>query len=447
MTRATFESSLQEQDDAKINRYHWRIVLTAGTGFFTDAYDLFIIGVVTALLSPIWHLTVHQKSVLNGASLVAAALGAIFFGTLSDKFGRKKLYGLEAVILVIGAIWSACATSFVSLLCARILVGLGIGGDYPTSATVASESANRKNRGFLVLLVFAMQALGLTIGPLIASLLLGLHVSHDIVWRILLGLGAIPAASVIYLRRNIKESKRFLMTKKAPLEVGRVVHDLVTEENDLEAPRGFKKQSLLKRKWLLCMLGTAGSWFLMDVALYGNGVSNTMILTHLNPTADLLHHTLLSVLIFLLFAVPGYFLSARYIDRIGRKPIQYMGFVVMAIAYAIIAIPSVTVNIPLFIIVYGLSYLFINFGPNATTFLIPSEVYPASIRAKGHGISAAIGKLGAFVGAFTLPILLHAHGMSVVMGMMAVVSFLGVFTTMLIPEMKNKSLDEMEELA
>jgi PHS family inorganic phosphate transporter-like MFS transporter len=446
MTAASFSSSLKEQDESKVNKYHWRIVLTAGTGFFTDAYDLFIIGVVTAILSPIWHLSLHQKSVLNGASLIAAALGAIFFGTLSDKFGRKKLYGLEAVILVIGALWSACATSFTSLLCARVLVGLGIGGDYPTSATVASESANRKNRGLIVLLVFAMQALGLTVGPLLASLLLALHVPHDYVWRILLGLGAIPAASVIYLRRNIKESKRFLMTKKAPLEVGRVVHDLVEDKDDLAVPAGFKRQSLLKSKWLKYMIGTAGSWFLMDVALYGNGVSNTMILSTLNPGADLLQHTLLSVLVFLVFAVPGYFLSARYIDRIGRKPIQYMGFIVMAIAYAIIAIPSVTRNVPVFIIVYGLSYLFINFGPNATTFLIPSEIYPTSIRAKGHGISAAIGKCGAFLGAFTLPILLHLHGMSFVMSMMAIISLLGVFTTMFIPEMKNVSLDETEEM-
>jgi PHS family inorganic phosphate transporter-like MFS transporter len=336
--------------------------------------------------------------------------------------------------------------SYTSLLCARVLVGLGIGGDYPSSATVASESANRKNRGFLVLLVFAMQALGLTIGPLIASLLLGLHVPHDIVWRILLGLGAIPAASVIYLRRNIKESKRFLMTKEAPLVVGRVVHDLVEDKDDLAVPKGFKKQSLLKKKWLMCMIGTAGSWFLMDVALYGNGVSNTMILSSLSPNANLLQHTLLSVLIFLVFAVPGYFLSARYIDRIGRKPIQYMGFIVMAIAYAIIAIPSVTGIVPLFVIIYGASYLFINFGPNATTFLLPAEIYPTSIRAKAHGISAAIGKCGAFVGAFTLPLVLHAEGMSVVMAMMAVVSFLGVFTTMFIPEMKHVSLDDVEEV-
>lgn len=440
-------TAVADPEEGSTSRYHWRIVLTAGMGFFTDSYDLFIIGVVTALLSPIWHLTIHQKSVLNGASLIAAACGAVFFGLFSDKFGRKKLYGLEALILVIGAIWSACATSFTQLLLARVLVGLGIGGDYPSSATVASESANKKNRGFIVLLVFAMQALGLTVGPLIASLLLGLHINHDIVWRILLGLGALPAASVIYLRRTIKESKHYLMSKKPPLEIGRVVHDLLQDkdESDLILPKGYKKQSLFKPKWLKCLLGTAGAWFLMDVALYGNGVSNTLLLSFLSPNADLLQHTLLSVFIFLFFAVPGYFLSARYIDKIGRKPIQYMGFFVMAVMYFIIALPGVTDDVPLFILVYGLSYLFINFGPNATTFLIPSEIYPTSIRAKAHGISAAIGKCGAFLGAFALPLVLQAKGMNVVMNCMGGVSLLGILVTMVIPEMKGVSLEEIEE--
>ncbi len=438
--------AIKEQDESKINKYHWRIVFTAGTGFFTDAYDLFVIGVVTAILSPIWHLGDHEKALLNGASLISAALGAVLFGMLSDKYGRKKLYGLEAIILVVGALWSAFSMSFVQLLLARIVVGLGIGGDYPSSATVATESANRKNRGFLVLLVFAMQALGLVVGPLIASLLLGLHVSNDLVWRILLGLGAVPAASVIYLRRTIQESKHYLKIKRAPLEVGRIVRDLIDDKDDLAVPRGLHKHSLWEGKWLKCMIGTAGSWFLMDIALYGNGISNTMILDVLSPSADLLRHTLVSVLIFFVFAVPGYYLSAKYVDRIGRKPIQYLGFLVMAIAYAIIALPSVTKIVPLFIIIYGLSYLFINFGPNATTFLIPSEIYPTAIRAKGHGISAAIGKCGAFVGAFTLPLVLHTQGMSFVMSMMALVSLLGLITTMFIPEMKHVSLDEVERV-
>lgn len=429
-----------------MTRYHWRIVVTAGMGFFTDAYDLFVIGVVTAILGPIWHLSIAQMSLLNSAALVAAAIGAVVFGHLSDRLGRKKLYGLEVAILFFGALLSASAHSFTMLLVARVIVGFGIGGDYPSSAVVASEHSSASNRGFLVLLVFAMQALGLIVGPLLASLFLSMHVPHEIVWRMLLGFGAIPAASVFYLRRTIKESSHYARTEEVPVQVSRVVTDLSGVELDSNGKR-YKKHKLLDRKWFLYMLGTAGSWFLMDIALYGNGISNTLILRLLDPGSSLLSHTLLGGMIFLIFAVPGYALAAKHVDRIGRRKLQFLGFTMITLLYGLIGLwPTATAVVPLFVLIYGLSFFFINFGPNATTFLIPSEIYPASIRAKAHGISASIGKAGAFLGAFFLPMVLHAHGLRYVMTAMAAVSVLGLFTTMLLPEMKQRDLSETEEL-
>jgi MFS transporter, PHS family, inorganic phosphate transporter len=346
---------LNTTDETQIRSFHWRIILTAGMGFFTDAYDLFVIGIVTALLSPIWHLTTTQLAILNGSALAAAAFGAIFFGILADKFGRKKFYGLEVALLFIGAILSAVSPSFIWLLVARVIVGLGIGGDYPSSAVIASEYANRKHRGFLVLLVFAMQAVGLIVGPLLASLLLITHVPHEMVWRILLGIGAIPAASVFYLRRKIQETPRYLLTKNSPVEVSRVISDLT----------GVRQKSTLKEikpqtwsaKWIYCLIGTAMAWFLLDVAFYGNSVSSILILKTLNPSGSLLQSTVMSALIFLTCAVPGYFLSAMYIDKIGRKPLQFLGFGMMGLMFILMAIiPGVQHNVPIFLILFGISY-------------------------------------------------------------------------------------------
>jgi PHS family inorganic phosphate transporter-like MFS transporter len=113
--------------------------------------------------------------------------------------------------------------------------------------------------------------------------------------------------------------------------------------------------------------------------------------------------------------------------------------------YAIIAgAPHLTENLAVFLLVFGISFFFVNFGPNTTTFLIPSEIYPTSIRAKAHGISAAVGKLGAFVGAFLVPILLRGYGLRFTMFIMMLVSFAGIFTTVLIPEMKNVDLETLE---
>lgn len=436
--------SLRPLDELEVSKFHWRMVVTAGTGFFTDAYDLFVIGVVTAILIPVWHLTVLQLALLNGISLAAAALGAILFGAAADKFGRKKMYGIEVLILFFGAILSAAATSFLWLLISRIIVGFGIGGDYPTSAVVASEYAGKKNRGYLVLLVFAMQALGLIVGPLLAAALLYFNVPHEWTWRILLAIGAIPAACVFYLRRRLAETPRYLLSKKSPVEASRVVSELAGHK-DLRKQATFKPQKLRSGKWLKCLIGTAGAWFLLDVAFYGNGISSVLLLKSLDPSASLLIHTLLSCLIFLIFAVPGYILAAKYIDTIGRKKLQIGGFFVMMVCYALIAlIPSVATHVVLFFFIFGVSFFFVNFGPNTTTFLIPSEIYPTSIRAKAHGVSAAVGKIGAFVGAFYLPIVLHLKGLSFVLGMMAAVSFAGILITFLVPEMKGKSLESTE---
>lgn len=441
--RKKSESSSSVQDESILSTLHWRMVITAGIGFFTDAYDLFIIGVVTVILSPIWKLSTLQVSLLNGAALASAAFGAVFFGWLSDRFGRKRMYGFEIMLLFIGTILSAISPNYVALFLARILVGIGIGGDYPTSAAVTSESANRKNRGLLVLLVFGMQALGLVVGPLLASFFLVLHIPEAYLWRILLALGAIPAASVFMMRRRIAETPRFCVTQKAPVEVSRSVSYFLGRKGNTYGKR--YTQTLFRKRWIQYLIGTAGAWFLLDVAFYGNSVSSMLIMEHLASGLSLSAHTFLSAMLFLFFAMPGYILAAKYVDRIGRKRLQILGFCVMAICYFFLALFSdISANFTVFLLLFGLSFFFVNFGPNTTTFLIPSEIYPTAIRARAHGISAAVGKIGAFLGAFILPGLLAQKGFHTVMFCLSFVSLLGIGVTLLVPEMKQMSLSEVE---
>lgn len=437
------QSILEVLEETPLQKFHWKTMFVAGMGFFTDAYDLFIIGVVTTLLGTQWNLTKAEIGLLNATSLIAAALGAIILGRLADRLGRKTLYGLEVTILTIGALLSATSQNFDQLLIWRFIIGLGIGGDYSTSATIMSEYANRKNRGRLVTTVFAMQGFGLMVGPIVASLLLWTGISHDVVWRIMLALGAIPSAAVIYLRRKIPETPRFLVEVKQDAQsaanvVSELMHQRLSEKN---APNRlpFLKQSAF---WLR-LLGTAGSWFFLDIAFYGNSVSSTLILHSLAPNASLIHATLLSATIFLVFALPGYWVSAFNVDRIGRKKIQFFGFLVMTISFACIGwIPNLTSYVMPFVIIYGISYFFTEFGPNTTTFVVPSEVFPTEIRGFANGISAGSGKIGAFIGALIVPILLARFSLSGTEGIMAIVSALGMLTTLLIPEFKERSLSD-----
>ncbi|PWI54333.1 MFS transporter [Sulfoacidibacillus thermotolerans] len=442
------QSALHSLDEIAVTKYHWKTVITAGMGFFTDAYDLFIIGTVTAILTPIWHLNTVQLSLLNSTALLAAVLGAIIFGRLMDKLGRKKMYGIEVLLLVVGAVLSAFSMNFTQLLIFRFIVGLGVGGDYPTSSVITAEYANRKDRGRLVTLVFAMQGIGLVIGPAIAAALLSTGLSHAIIWRLMLGIGAIPAASVIYLRRKIAESPRYSFHVQGDQAQTAQTIKLVTGESvdALSNAVTTKRHSIWQRTYLKRLIGTAGSWFLIDIVFYGNGVSSQLLMKNLLPHSSLIQTTLVSTLIFLIAALPGYYVAAAFMDRIGRKKIQWIGFSIMALMYGLISLaPSITKVPMLFLLVYAIGFFFVEFGPNTTTFLYPAELYPTDIRGIGHGLSASGGKLGAFVAAFLFPPLLKSIGLSHLMGILSIIAILGVGLTMLLPEPKQRALEELNE--
>ncbi len=209
MTAVPTKDLITSLDDASLSRFHLRAVLVAGMGFFTDAYDLFVIGIASTLIAAQWNLSSGRLALLNSTMLAAAFLGAFVFGRFADVLGRKRVYWVVAVIMVAGALGSALSPSFWVLVAFRFLLGFGVGGDYPVSAVLMSEYANRKDRGKLVGMVFATQALGLIVGPLVALALLGAGAGNGVAWRTMLALGAVPAAAVIYLRRRMPESPRY----------------------------------------------------------------------------------------------------------------------------------------------------------------------------------------------------------------------------------------------
>jgi MFS family permease len=163
-----------------------------------------------------------------------------------------------------------------------------------------------------------------------------------------------------------------------------------------------------------------------------------------------LTNTLLQLLIFAVFALPGYALAIWLLDKAGRKSIQVMGFGMMALAFGLIAlVPSVAQAVAPFVLLYGMSYLFSEFGPNTTTFVYPAEVFPVEVRTTGHGLAAAAGKIGAFIGAFLFPVMLASSmGIRGAEAVAAGMSLLGLLlTVVLLPEPQGQSLEELTEIA
>jgi PHS family inorganic phosphate transporter-like MFS transporter len=450
---------LARMDDSKITRLHWKIMFISGMGFFTDAYDLFIIGVVMSLLKDQWHPVPAAVGLVTSTALLASAAGAVAFGRVADILGRKRIYGYEVLVLAIGAIASACSPGIGWLILFRVVLGLGIGGDYPVSSTIMSEYSGKAHRGMMIALVFAMQAAGLIVGPLLAVLLLASGLSHNLVWRLLLAFGAVPALAVFRMRRHMAETPRFLFAAGHHDELQRVSDHLFGEAKQESARFGDAKPAGSASFWqgfgilvrhgrtLRWLIGASLAWFLMDFAYYGNTVSSPLVLNALTPKQDVLQHTLMQLGVFAVAAMPGYLIAAALMDRIGRKSIQILGFLMMALTFAVIAlIPGIEKLVVPFLIVYGISYFFTEFGPNATTFVYPAELFPVRARTTGNGIAAGAGKIGGFVGVFLFPILMAAGGLFAAELTAAAVSVLGLLVTLaLLPETKGKSLEELSE--
>ena len=148
--------------------------------------------------------------------------------------------------------------------------------------------------------------------------------------------------------------------------------------------------------------------------------------------------------LFVIFALPGYALAVWKMDKIGHRRLQFIGFGVMAGCFVLLAaVPSLTTTVAPFIAIFGVSYLFTEFGPNMTTFVLPSEVFPVNMRTTGHGVAAGIGKLGAFVGVFLVPQLALHIGLRGLLYVAGAAAALGFLLTRVLPETAGRSLEEI----
>jgi MFS family permease len=296
------------------------------------------------------------------------------------------------------------------------------------------------------------------VGPLVAIALLSSGISQDLTWRLMLGIGAIPALATFYLRRQIAETPRFALMMKGDLTAATHTANQVSgkqrsftsaastgKQDQRQRARKSRFSLLLTRRYLAWIIGTAGAWFLLDIAYYGTTTSNTLILGTLDPHASQITHMFEVLVIFLLAALPGYIVAALTIDKLGRKAIQCLGFATMALTYGLLAlIPGLTQMVAPFLILYALGYFFTEFGPNVTTFVYPAEIFPVSIRSSAHGLAASLGKVGAFIGAFAFPYLISTVHLSGAMGFAAIVSVVGLFLTIFtLPEPNGRSLEEI----
>jgi len=506
---------LDKLDAAKTQKFHFTTIVIAGMGFFTDAYDLFCISLVTKLLGRLYYtlpdlkkpgsLPPNVSASVSGVALCGTLAGQVFFGWLGDKAGRKSVYGITLIMMIVCSVASALsfgstAKGTLTTLCFfRFWLVFGIGGDYPLSATIMAEYANKKTRGAFIAAVFSMQGFGILGGGIVALIvsaifeqayhppafqdnpIASLPRESDYIWRIVLLVGAFPAAMTYYWRMKMPETPRYTTlvaknAKKAATDMSMVMGlDIEAEEEGVrklaDAPSnsfGLFSMEFLRRHGLH-LFGTTSTWFLLDIAFYSQNLFQKDIFSKIGwiPPAktmsgirEVYKIARAQTLIALCSTVPGYWFTVAFIDYMGRFSIQLMGFFFMTVFMFALAIPYdhwiKPENRIGFVVIYALTFFFANFGPNATTFIVPAEIFPARLRSTCHGISAATGKAGAIIGAFGF---LYAAqnkdktktdagyppgiGIKNALLVLGVINLLGLLCTFCVPEPKGKSLEEL----
>jgi len=445
----------------------WSLTLLATIGGFLFGYDTANIG--SALNFVPYSLTGFALGYLVSGASLGAAVGAILAGPLTDRLGRKSLLVADALIYAVGAILSGVTPNAAVLLFARTLIGLAIGADSAIATAYIAEYAPSNRRGSLSMLQQWMITVGILVAYLVALVILlalpGRAGTLD--WRLILGLGAVPAIIGLVLRTRMPESPRWLMRKGrfdaaqaafARLNVHASVADIERTARELDAA-DEQQQHQRRRNWtpgvkralmVVCVFFIFQQITGINVPLYYgphllgplfggggkvgstiSGVEVTAIMTAVNVLAT--------------------YLAFRWIDRFGRRKLAIGGYTGMGIS-ALIAAAGLTLlagTWEIVVVMIGMDAFIAAFavGVGGTGWLIQGEVFPTAVRGQAAAIGATVDWLANFALIEVFPTWQAAIGLGWVMVCFAGICLMAVlFVGRFLPETKGHSVEEITRI-
>jgi MFS family permease len=235
------------------SRFHWLVICALGIAWILDGLEVTIVGSLSGALSesPVLHLSAQQVGLAASAYLVGAVAGALVFGWLTDRLGRKKLFSITVLIYLVATIACGLSWNFWSFALFRLLTGAGIGGEYAAVNAAIQELIPARRRGFTDLVVNGSFWIGAALGALGALVVLDPAIMPaEYGWRFAFIIGGVLGFVVLLLRRFIPESPRWLMTHGWPEEADRVVSSIeqrVERETGRSLPP-IPPQNLLLRR-------------------------------------------------------------------------------------------------------------------------------------------------------------------------------------------------------
>ncbi len=436
------------------------ITTLSAMGYFLDGYDLSVISVFTLVLVTykIFPYDSLTESFVTGSALLGAFVGAVLFGHYADRIGRRYLYIFDLIFFAVFALLTAFSTNIYEMIIFRFFVGWGVGADYALSPVYSTEMYPNKKRGAGYGWVWTFWSIGAAVAFLIGWVLY----LHDPLtgWRYTLGLGAIPAVIVVILRTRMPESTRWKVVEEGLIpgsSVNKVAEKIGITPADLKALLDERQREVNIASGSLASLfkGEYGKrtavvwiqWIMYDIAGYGIGLYSPLILKGLGVSGST--SLLFSFIFYMPIGFLGAFGAVMLNDRVGRRPLQIIGFGGMAVAMLMFFFAStgtgvlfISIGILAFIIDYGIG----NLGPGNTMGLYAIELLPTKLRSSSMGSATGITRIVSFLSAFLFPFLskptvLGHAGFFAILLVVMVGAF--VFTIFYTPETKGLTLEEI----
>lgn len=447
-------------DQGSASRLYWSLAIMATIGGFLFGYDTSNIG--SALTFIPYHLGSLALGYLVAGASLGAALGAILAGPATDAWGRKSLLVADAAIYALGAILSAATVDAAMLLIARTLIGVAVGADSAIATSYIAELAPKDRRGRLSILQQWMITIGIFFAYLVAIVVFKAlpHRAGTLDWRLILGLGAVPALVGLVFRTRMPESPRWLLSRGRFRAVQATLARLGIAVPLGEIERAGATESPQRRRPPLSPAVKraliVASLFMIFQQVTGINVPFYYGPKILQPLFGGAHGSLVSATVTGIAAtavlaavnVAATYIGFRNIDRAGRRTLARLGYGGMALfmlvgAGALVVLRATPQIVTLLVSLAGF-IVFFAFGVGGTGWIIQGEYFPTEVRGRLASVTALFDWLANFAVAELFPLMDKEWGLATVMLIFAGLAILAVvFVSRWMPESKGVSLEEM----
>ncbi|SCB19769.1 MFS transporter [Cupriavidus alkaliphilus] len=422
------------------------------TAWFFDSMDLGLMTFVLGSIKAEFGLSATQAGLLASSSFLGMFLGAAIAGLLADRFGRKPVFQVSMIFWGVGSLMCGLADSVTSLMIYRVLLGFGMGMEFPIGLSMVSEIVPAKSRGKYVAILEGFWPIGFIAAGALTYLLLPV-----IGWRGIFIALAVPAVFVFVVRRMVPESPRWLedvgrkseadsvmagIEQRVERASGRPLPAVSATFGGTQAPsRKARFMELWSGPYARRTIMLWSVWFFALLGYYG---LTTWLGALLQQAGYAVTKSVLYTVYISLAGIPGFIFSAWLLEKWGRKPtcaLMLIGSAVAAYAYGQAAVHRLPVEQ---LIAAGLCMQFFLFGMWSVLYAYTPELYPTRSRATGAGFASSVGRIGSLAGPYLVGVLLPVAGQGGVFTLGALSFAVAAAAVLLLGvETRGKALEEV----